>query len=80
MRRQHSNASSGLRDHLGITPRTLLDSILVRDPAACDRLQTLGVPEPVLCGPYRHRSVADLASGLGVPLEALIVVLGGTPR
>jgi hypothetical protein len=45
------------------------------DPGFCDRLQAVGLPEPILCGPYLYRTIGGLAQAehvdLGILLEAV---------
>jgi quercetin dioxygenase-like cupin family protein len=47
------------------------------DPGFCDRLQGLGLSEPVLCGPYLNYTVGELARAERFDVETLIAAIKG---
>ena len=45
-------------------------------PDFCGRLEALGLPDAVLCGPYLARTVGDLAAAEHIPVEVLLAAAG----
>ncbi|MGH2363685.1 MAG: cupin domain-containing protein [Chloroflexota bacterium] len=47
------------------------------DPSFCQRLHGLGLTEPLLCGLYLHRTLAELASAEHLDVRMLLAVMNG---
>ena len=45
-------------------------------PEFCTRLEAMGVPDGVLCGPYLARTVGELAAAEHIPLDVLLAAAG----
>ncbi|MHB8620511.1 MAG: cupin domain-containing protein [Chloroflexota bacterium] len=49
------------------------------DPGFCQRLQGLGLTEPVLCGEYLHRTLEELARAEHLDVRMLLAAVGSGP-
>jgi len=49
------------------------------DPGFCQRLQGLGLTEPMLCGEYLHRSLEELARAEHLNVRMLLAAIEGGP-
>src|SRR5579872_6773030 len=49
------------------------------DPGFCQRLQGIGLTEPVLCGEYLHRSLEELAQAEHLDVRMLLAAVQGGP-